>query len=181
MTPAERVAFILHDVFRYPFAEIGRIVGRSPEACRQLATSARRRVDGSSGVATPVAEQAHLVAAFRRAWEAQDIAALVDLLDPEATVVADSGGLAQAARRPITGGPRLARYLTELGRKGRELGLRVAEASVNGRPGLVGEIGGETVCVLAFGIEGERIRNLWVVVNPEKLVPWNSGEPAGPA
>jgi hypothetical protein len=177
MTPAERVAFILHDVFRYPFAEIGEIVGRSAEACRQLATSARRRVDGSSGIATPLADQALLVAAFRRAWEAQDIPALVDLLDPEATVVADSGGLANAARRPITGGPRLARYLVELGRKGRELGLTVVETTVNGRPGLAGHMGGETVLVLAFGVEGDRIRNLWAVVNPEKLLPWNSEPP----
>jgi RNA polymerase sigma factor (sigma-70 family) len=174
MTPAERVAFILHDVFRYPFAEIGEIVGRSSEACRQLATSARRRVDGSSGIVTPLAEQALLVAAFRRAWEAQDIPALVDLLDPEATVVADSGGLANATRRPITGGPRLARYLAELARKGSELGLLVVETTVNGRPGLAGQIGGETVLVLAFGVEGDRVRNLWAVVNPEKLLPWNS-------
>lgn len=180
MTPAERVAFILHDVFRYPFAEIGEIVGRSPGACRQLATSARRRVDGSSGIATPLADQAVLVAAFRRAWEAQDIPALVDLLDPEATVVADSGGLANATRRPITGGPRLARYLAELAGKGRDLGLVVVETTVNGHPGLAGRIGGETILVLAFGVEGDRIRNLWAVVNPEKLLPWNAGGPTGP-
>lgn len=180
MTPAERVAFILHDVFRYPFAEIGEIVGRSSEACRQLATSARRRVDGSAGIATPLADQARIVAAFRRAWEAQDIAALVDLLDPDATVVADGGGRANAARRPITGGPRLARYLAELARKGGALGLKVVETTVNGRPGLAGHIDGETVVVLAFAVEGDRIRNLWAVANPEKLVPWNPDEPAEP-
>jgi RNA polymerase sigma factor (sigma-70 family) len=176
MTPAERVAFILHDVFHYPFAEIGEIVGRSPEACRKLASSARRRVDGSSAIATPSSKQAQLVAAFQRAWEAQDIYALVDLLDPDAVIVADSGGLANAARRPITGGPRLARYLSELARKGLELGLQVVQTTVNGRPGLAGHIGHETVVVLAFGIEGDRIRNLWAVVNPEKLLPWNPNE-----
>jgi hypothetical protein len=120
------------------------------------------------------------VAAFQRAWAAQDIPALVDLLDPEATIVTDSGGLANAARRPISGGPRLARYLAALAGKGRELGLVVVETTVNGRPGLAGHIGGETVVVLAFGVEGDRIRNLWAVVNPEKLLPWNSSEPAGP-
>lgn len=177
MTPAERVAFILHDVFRYPFAEIGEIVGRSSEACRQLATSARRRIDGSAGIATPAADQALVVAAFQRAWEAQDIRALVDLLDPEATVVADGGGLVNAARHPVTGGPRLARYLANLAGKGGELGLQIVETTVNGRPGLAGHIGGETVLVLAFGVEGDRIRNLWAVVNPEKLLPWNSNAP----
>jgi RNA polymerase sigma-70 factor (ECF subfamily) len=180
MTPAERVAFILHDVFHYPFAEIGEIgeiVGRSSEACRKLASSARRRVDRTSAIATPSSKQAQLVAAFQRAWEAQDIRALVDLLDPDAIIVADSGGLANAARRPITGGPRLARYLSELARKGAELGLQLIETTVNGRPGLAGYIGRETVLVLAFGVEGDRIRNLWAVVNPEKLLPWNSNEP----
>ena len=98
----------------------------------------------------------------------------------EATVVADSGGLANVARRPITGGRRLARYLAELARKGRELGLLVVETTVNGRPGLAGHMGGETIMVLAFGVEGDRIRNLWAVVNPEKLLPWNTSEPAEP-
>jgi RNA polymerase sigma-70 factor (ECF subfamily) len=177
MTPAERVAFILHDVFRYPFAEIGEVVGRSPEACRQLATSARRRIQASPGVAAPPAEHARLVGAFQRAWEAQDVRALVDLLDPEATVVADGGGLVTAARHPITGAPRLARYLSNLARKGDELGLQIVETTVNGRPGLAGHIGHKTMVVLAFGIEGGRIRNLWAVVNPEKLHPWNANAP----
>ena len=173
MTPAERVTFILHDVFRYPFAEIGEIVGRSPEACRQLATSARRRIGASAGLTPPSTDQADLVTAFRRAWEAQDVRALVDLLDPDASVVADGGGLVSAARRPITGGVRLARYLVGLADRGDDLGLRLVETTVNGRPGLAGHIGGETVVVLAFGVSGDRIRNLWAVVNPEKLRAWN--------
>ncbi len=174
MTPAERVAFILHDVFRYPFDRIGEVVGRSPEACRQLASSARRRIDGSAVLDAPRAEQARLVAAFQRAFEAQDVRALVELLDPEATVVADGGGIAGAARRPITGGPRLARYLATLAGKGRELGLQLQQTTVNGRPGLAGRLDGVTVVVLAFGVEGDRIRNLWAIANPEKLEPWNA-------
>jgi RNA polymerase sigma-70 factor (ECF subfamily) len=177
MTPAERVTFILHDVFHYSFAEIGEIVGRSSEACRKLASSARRRVDGPSSLATPPAEQALLVTAFQQAWEAQDVRALVEILDPDATVVVDGGGLANAARRPITGGPRLARYLARLAGKGVEFDLHIVETTVNGNPGLAGHIGGRTVLVLAFGVEGNRIRNLWAVVNPEKLLPWNSNRP----
>jgi RNA polymerase sigma factor (sigma-70 family) len=173
MTPAERVAFILHDVFRYPFADIGRVVGRSPEACRQLATSARRRVASAHGIGAPPADEAKLVTAFRQAWEARDVRALVDLLDPDASVVADGGGLVGAARRPITGGARLSRYLVNMAEKGGDIGLRLTETTVNGRPGLVGHVAGETVVVLAFGVGGDRIRNLWVVVNPEKLRSWN--------
>src|SRR4249919_280558 len=96
MTPAERVAFILHDVFRYPFAEVAEIVGRTPAACRQLASSARRRIRASRAPAAPTAQQAGIVRAFRQAWEAKDIDALISLLDPGATVVADGGGLAGA-------------------------------------------------------------------------------------
>ena len=177
MTPAERVTFILHDVFHYPFAEIGAIVGRSTEACRKLASSARRRVDQTSNPATSPSEHASVVAAFQRAWEAQDVGSLIEILDPDATVVVDGGGLTNAARRPITGGPRLARYLSTLAGKGTELDLRIVATTVNGRAGLAGQMGGETVLVLAFGIEGSRVRNLWAVVNPEKLGPWNANEP----
>src|SRR5690349_9400252 len=81
MTPAERVAFVLHDVFCHTFAEVAEIVGRTPAACRQLASSARRRVRESRGAATPVARQAGIVRDFKRAWEAQDIGALIGLLD----------------------------------------------------------------------------------------------------
>jgi RNA polymerase sigma-70 factor (ECF subfamily) len=179
MTPAERVAFILHDVFHFPFAEIAQIVGRSPEACRKLASSARRRVEQTANRSTPPSEQAAVVAAFHRAWVAQDVRSLVEILDPDATVVVDGGGIPNAARRPITGGPRLARYLARLAGQGAELDLHLVETTVNGRAGLVGRVGGETVLVLAFGIEGGRIRNLWAVVNPDKLTPWNPFEPDG--
>src|SRR5215471_6584530 len=84
MTPAERVAFILHDVFGFPFAEVARIVGRTPAACRQLASTARRRIRASQAPPTPTAQQAGIVRAFKRAWEARDISALIGLLDPEA-------------------------------------------------------------------------------------------------
>src|SRR5580700_10214706 len=77
MTPAERVAFILHDVFGYPFAEVAEIVGRSPAASRQLASSARRRIRAAQVPATPTARQAAIVRDFKEAWEAKDIGALI--------------------------------------------------------------------------------------------------------
>src|SRR5215468_10443142 len=104
MTPAERVALILHDVFGYPFAEVAQIVGRTPAACRQLASSARRRVRAARAPAAPAARQAGLVRAFKQAWEAQDIGALISLLDPDATATGDGGGLVPAAPRPVEGG-----------------------------------------------------------------------------
>ncbi|MFF4876395.1 RNA polymerase sigma factor SigJ [Micromonospora sp. NPDC000668] len=170
MTPAERVAFILHDVFRYSFAEVGEIVGRTPAACRQLASSARRRVRATQAPATPTARQTGIVRDFKRAWEAKDIHALIDLLDPHATATGDGGGLANAAPCPIEGGEQIARYL--VGLAGRATNVTILERTVNGQPGLVALQDGVTVAVYAFDFVGDRITRLWAVLNPEKLRPW---------
>ncbi|MBE1533111.1 RNA polymerase sigma factor SigJ [Actinomadura algeriensis] len=170
MTPAERVVFVLHDVFRYPFAEVADIVGRTPAACRKLASSARRRVRASRAPAAPTARQADLVRDFKRAWESKDIDALVGLLDPGATMIADGGGLAAAVLRPIEGGEQIARHLVAIA--GRTPGTTILQRTVNGQPGLVAQHDGVTVTVAAFDIPGDRIERIWAVRNPEKLCPW---------
>jgi len=177
MTPAERVAFILHDVFRYSFAEVAEVVGRSPAACRQLASSARRRISTTQPTATPAARQAAIVRDFKQAWEAKDIGALIGLLDPEATAIADGGGLALAALRPVEGGEQVARYLVGLANRGadRGAGLTLLERTVNGQPGLVAQQDGVTVTVFAFDVADDRIARIWAVRNPEKLRPWTAG------
>jgi RNA polymerase sigma-70 factor (ECF subfamily) len=173
MTPAERVAFILHDVFGYPFAEVAQITGRTPAACRQLASSARRRVRASQAPATPTARQARIVRDFKQAWEAKDIGALIGLLDPGATMIADGGGLVTAALRPIEGGELVARYLADLA--GQVAGtVKFLERTVNGQPGLVAQQDGVTVTVFAFDVAGDRIKHIWAVRNPEKLRPWTA-------
>jgi RNA polymerase sigma factor (sigma-70 family) len=171
MTPAERVAFILHDVFGYPFAEVAEITGRSPAACRQLAFSARRRVRAAQPPATPTARQASIVRDFKQAWEAKDIGALIRLLDPGATLTADGGGLAPAALSPIEGGERIARLLADLAR-GKPGNVRFLERTVNGQPGLVAQQEGVIVAVYAFEIAGDQISRIWAVANPGKLRPW---------
>jgi RNA polymerase sigma-70 factor (ECF subfamily) len=174
MTPAERVAFILHDVFRYSFVEVAAIVGRTPAACRQLASSARRRVRASQPPPTPTARQAGVVRDFKLAWEAGDIDALIGLLDPEATATADGGGLVSAALHPIEGAERIARYY--VGIAGRAPGtVTILERTVNGQPGLVAQQDGVTVTVFAFDLAGDRITRIWAVRNPDKLSPWTAG------
>ncbi|GHE78117.1 RNA polymerase sigma factor [Amycolatopsis deserti] len=170
MTPAERVAFVLHDVFRYPFAEVAEIVGRTPAACRQLASSARRRVRDARVPVTPAEERAEVVRNFKRAWETQDIKALVGLLDPGATVIADGGGVVSAALHPIEGAEEIARYLATLAEHAPALGL--LERTVNGQPGLVVRDSGRTEAVMAFEVAAGRITCIWAVRNPEKLRPW---------
>jgi RNA polymerase sigma factor (sigma-70 family) len=173
MTPAERVAFILHDVFGYSFVEVAEIVGRTPAACRQLATSARRRIRASQAPATPTAQQAEIVRDFKQAWEAKDIDALISLLDPDATAIADGGGLASAELRPIEGGDQIARVCVDIA--SRVPNLTILERTVNGQPGLVAQQDGIAVTVFAFDIAGDRIKHIWAVRNPEKLRPWTTG------
>jgi DNA-directed RNA polymerase specialized sigma24 family protein len=172
MNPAERVAFVLHDVFRYPFAEVAEIVGRTPAACRQLASSARRRIGASQSPATPTAKQASIVRDFMAAWQAKDIDALIGLLDPNCTAIGDGGGLATAVPQPVKGGEQIARLLVDIA--GRTPDVTVLERTVNGQPGLVAQQDGVTVTVMAFDVAGDQIKHIWAMRNPEKLRPWKT-------
>lgn len=174
MTPAERVAFVLHDVFRYSFAEVAEILGRTPAACRKLASSGRRRVSAARPTVTPKAQRAEVVRNFKKAWEAQDISALISLLDPDATAIADGGGLAVTFVDPIVGGESIAYAWFEIAKRATR-DTRVLERTVNGQPGLVVQQDGATVTVFAFDIVDDRIKNIWVVRNPEKLRGWPAG------
>jgi RNA polymerase sigma-70 factor, ECF subfamily len=173
MSPAERVAFILHDVFRYSFAEIAAIVGRTPAACRQLASSARHRIPAAQLPAAPTARQAGLVRDFRQAWEAKDINALIGLLDPGVTVIADGGGHAAAALHPVEGVAQVASYLASLADRTPST-VTFLERTVNGQPGLVAQEDGVTVTVFAFEVAGDRIKHIWAIRNPDKLRPWTA-------
>jgi RNA polymerase sigma-70 factor (ECF subfamily) len=173
MTPAERVAFILHDVFRYSFGEVSEIVGRTPAACRQLASSARRRIQQSQPHPAP-AQQADVIRDFKQAWEAKDIEALIGILDPEATAIADSGGLAKAHLHPIEGSEQIARAYLDV--MDFAPNLTILERTVNGQPGLVAQLDGVTVTVYAFDVVDGRINRIWAVRNPEKLRLWTTGD-----
>ena len=171
MTPAERVALILHDVFGYPFADVAQITGRTPAACRQLASAARRRVGAAQPPATPTARQAQLVRDFKNAWEANDIGALTALLDPDAIMTADGGGRVSAALHPVQGAGQIARYVAGVAARA-PANLTILERTVNGQPGLVAQQDGVTVTVIAFHVATDQITHIWAVRNPDKLRPW---------
>jgi hypothetical protein len=159
-------------VFRYPFAEVAAVVGRSPAACRQLASSARRRISASPAPVAPSALQAGVVRSFKQAWEARDVRALVGLLDPDAVAVADSGGLVSAVLHPARGGELIARRCIDIA----DLtpGMTLLERTVNGQPGLVAQQDGITVTVFAFAVADGRVTRIWAIRNPEKLRPWTA-------
>ncbi|MFI8003425.1 RNA polymerase sigma factor SigJ [Streptomyces sp. NPDC086010] len=169
MTPAERVAFVLHDVFRYPYLEIAPVLDRTPTACKQLAASARKRVRAPRGQGA-VNGRAGVVRSVKQAWAAQDIAALVGILDPAAVMTADGGGAVGAALRPVVGGARIAQYMAAMA--DRAPGLELLERSVNGAPGLVAVHSGVVMTVASFDIADDRVTRIWAVRNPEKLRPW---------
>jgi RNA polymerase sigma-70 factor (ECF subfamily) len=171
MTPAERVALILHDVFGYPFTNVAQITGRTPAACRQLASTARRRARAAQPPATPTPRQAAIVRDFKKAWETTNISALIGLLDPAATLTGDGGGLAPAAPHPVEGGEQVARYLADIARTAPS-NARLLECTVNGQPGLVAQQDGVTIAVYAFEIAGNQITRIWAILNPSKLRPW---------
>ena len=171
MTPAERVAFVLHDVFRFTFAEVGEVVGRSPEACRQLASSARRRVRQGSTRPVDDADHAAVVRSFKEAWRSGDLAGLVGLLDPAAVAITDGGGLVSASLEPLRGADAIGRFLVEV--LDRQPDLVVHEETVNGAPGLVATSAGRALAVISLALRDGLVESLWAVRNPDKLQAWN--------
>ncbi|MCP2342287.1 RNA polymerase sigma factor SigJ [Actinomadura rupiterrae] len=173
MTPAQRVALILHDVFGYAFSEIAEVTGRSPGACRELASAARRRARAAAPqAAAPAVPRDEVVKGFKAAMQARDITALVGLLDPDAVLTADGGGLVVTTTRPVEGRDRVARYLLALTTHLTE-DVTLRQSAVNGQPGLVVRQDGHTTGVYAFDIADGRIRHIWAVRNPDKLRPWD--------
>lgn len=163
------MAFVLHDVFRYPFAEIAGVLGRTPAACKQLAASARRRV-GVARAPVTATGRTDVVRRVKEAWETNDIAALVGLLDPAAVMTADGGGMVGTVLRPVEGGARIAQYMVAIADKAP--GLELMERSVNGVPGLVAQRDGAVMTVASFDVSDGRVTRIWAVRNPEKLRPW---------
>lgn len=170
MTPAERVSFVLRDVLCFPFSEIGGILGRSEAACRQLAVSARRRLEPTRQCSRDDKRHSAATVALMKALQRGDVEALVALLDPTVTVTNDGGGTVRAALRPIVGADRVIRYLAGVRR--READVDTSVVNVNGQAGLRLERNGLMIAVAALEVRDGLITQLWVVRNPEKLARW---------
>lgn len=172
MTPAERVAFILHDVFRYTFPEIADVVGRTPGACRQLASSGRRRVRQQQRTPVKPAEHAAAVRSFKVAWQTGDLSCLIDVLDPDAAAITDGGGVVSASVAPLNGPEAIASFFA--GVLERQPDITIHEELVNGELGLVAtDSEDRALAVLAFAATGRgTISRVWAVRNPQKLRIW---------
>src|SRR5437764_2625465 len=164
LTPAERLAFVLHDMFAVPFEEIAPIVGRSPAATRQLASRARRRVQGAAPTPDPdLAEQRRVVDAFLTAARSGDFDALIGVLDPEVVFRIDTRA---RDREAVHGAEAVAARILTRGRMFAPLGR---PAIVNGSAGVVVMPGDRPIAVVGFTVSGGRIAEIDVIANPDKL------------
>jgi RNA polymerase sigma-70 factor (ECF subfamily) len=167
LSPAERLAFVLHDMFQLPFEEIAPMVGRSPTAARQLASRARRRVKGADLPAPDpdLARQRDVVDAFFLAARGGDLDALVALLDPDVVLRADFGARRPAASRVVRGAAAVARQAV----LGALPGADLHPALVNGAAGAVVTVGGRPFAVLGFTVAEGRILEIDAIADPERV------------
>ncbi len=164
LTPPERLAFVLHDMFAVPFAEIGAIIDRSPEAARQLASRARRRVRGSAPLPdADLTAQWEIVEAFLAAARGGDFEALLAVLDPDVVLRADAGltGLS----RHVQGAETVARQASTWS----QVDLTMKRALINGAAGLVSIRDGRPFSVAAVTVRGGRIVEMDILADPERL------------
>ncbi len=169
LTPLERAAFLLHDVFRESFEEIGDFLSRTPETCRQLASRARKHLQAEAP-RHPVEAGAgrRLAAAFLKAARGGDLSGLKQLLLDDAILLSDGGGVVRAALWPIYGSDKIARMYESLTRRNR-IPDEVREVRFNGLEGLAYVRDGQISDLMLFEPEGDKIRRMYVMRNPEKL------------
>lgn len=180
LTPAERAAFLLHDVFGYPHRESAQVIGTTELAARQLASRARRRVAArrdeapEERTARPDPHADELVRRFIAATEDGDVDALVELLADDVALTGDSGGnvpVGLAVSRPVSGNVAVARLLSGFARRGAP--ARIEATVVNGGPGMIAyaddSVGGGVIGTYSLQVSGGRITRIDGVINPEKL------------
>ncbi|MGM7697914.1 RNA polymerase sigma factor SigJ [Microbacterium sp. A84] len=172
LTPAERVAFVLHDVFGMPFAEIAATVGRTPDSARQLASQARRRVQ-ERRVGAASREQHDAVArAFAAAAATGELSALIALLDPDVVLRSDGGGKVSAARRPVFGADRVARFL--LGLPHLNPGMVLAPTLMPDGVAFLASIDGRVDTIISLAVRADRVAEIYLMRNPDKLTLWHA-------
>lgn len=167
LSPAERTAFVLQDVFGMSGPEVAEVVGRTPAAVRQLASRARKHVEaGTPRFPASRDEHEKVVSAFALAWRSGDLSALVGVLDENVTLISDGGGKVPAIRRPVSGAEVVAKLFFGWFRAGTNASGRTV--LVNGRPGLA-VFDGSHLGVMSFTIDDGRISAIQIVRNPDKL------------
>jgi len=171
LSPAERAVFVLREVFGMSVAEVAGALGRTEAAVRQMAHRAREHVQARQPrFDADKQAQREVTERFFAAVAGGDMEALLAALAPDVVLISDGGGKAKAARRPITGADKVARFLVGIAQQGGDIpGLRIDLADVNGSPAMVGWIGEEPFGSISLAVSEGRIEQVLVIVNPDKL------------
>jgi RNA polymerase sigma-70 factor, ECF subfamily len=170
LSPPERAAFLLHDVFDMPFSEVAGMIDRTEAACRQLATRARRAVrDARPAPAATPDSHARLLSAFSEAVASGDVSRLAGLLREDAIAMTDGGGRKFAALNPIMGADKVARFFIGIANKAVGHDIRIEPMTINGTVGALLYMDDEVDLALSMAIDGNRIAAIYIVRNPDKL------------
>lgn len=180
LSPLERAAFVLREVFGEPYAEVARILGRDEAAVRQLVHRARRHVDeGGTRYRADRTTHAEVVDRFTDACRSADLEALLAVLAPDVVLVGDGGGVAAAPVRPLHGEDKVARFLHGVITRKIPPGTEIARETFNGLPGLVARLDGRAVTAIAFTVCDHTIQALHLIANPAKLMALDHPQPKG--
>jgi RNA polymerase sigma-70 factor, ECF subfamily len=178
LSPEERIAFLLHDVFGTPFDEVARSLGRTPAAARQLASRGRRRLrEHRPRFEADARRRQAVAAAFLDACEGGDVDALLALLADDVVLVSDGGGVVSAARKPVVGAEAVLRMLTGLARKAGP-SAAFQRLPLNATPGALVSVAGEADTAMVLEVSGGQVVRINMVRNPEKLAGLYGGRDA---
>ncbi|TSD40200.1 sigma-70 family RNA polymerase sigma factor [Rhodococcus sp. KBS0724] len=168
LSPAQRTAWVLHDLFSMPFQDVATVVGRTPAAVRQLAARARKQVAaGIPHIDIDVSSHRAVVEAFQAAAISGNVDALLTILDPQVVLTSDGGGVVSAARRPVSGADKVSRFIVGLRNKVTQLDIRIMD--INGLPGLVMLHAGNVTAVVSLSVSASTISRIDILVAPTKL------------
>jgi len=170
LSPAERAAFLLHDIFDYDYTEIAQMTGKTEANCRQMVRRAKQRIAARQRRFDPSREETNRITArFVETTRSGDLSGLIALFSEDAVMTSDGGGKAQAALNPVKGADSIARFVMGLLRKYESLNPLHTLTEINFQPAFITTISGRVVSVSILDIRDGLIRNLFIVANPDKL------------
>lgn len=169
LTPIERAVFLLREVFDYDYADIARIVGKSIPNCRQILRRARQHLLYKPDVSTQAQQKSDLIEQFLMSWNQGDMAGLVALMAEDVTFCADGGGKVVAARKPLRGSVKVARFLTAI-RQSKLIPTFTSQiVQINGQPGIINFVDDQPQSIFSLEFVDGHIHSIFAVVNPDKL------------
>lgn len=169
LSPVERAVFLLHEVFEYDYDEIGRITGKTETNCRQILSRARKHLTVPGSTLPDREEQSRLMYEFLKACQDGDVTGLVSLLSEQITLYSDGGGKVPSALNPIYGVDKVVRFLISVAAKTSKKDLSIRLCEINGMPGMVAYTSSTPFTSIILDLDGSKIRNIFIVNNPDKL------------